>query len=62
VGTLHVVDLYIGIIALDAIASSVPPEKLTRLRAARKIILGLLLVTGLVLFLQRVRRTGWLPR
>ncbi|HKH98233.1 MAG TPA: hypothetical protein VJ999_03925 [Candidatus Sulfotelmatobacter sp.] len=36
------VDLYIGVIVLDAMAPSLPPEKRARVRAARKVILGLL--------------------
>jgi hypothetical protein len=49
-------DLYIGLIVLDAMASSVPPEKLGRLRTARKIVLGLLAASALVFALQLFRR------
>jgi hypothetical protein len=49
-------DLWIGLIVLDAMASSLPPEKLGRLRTARKVILVLLASSALVLILQIVRR------
>ncbi len=35
-------DLYIGLIVLDAMAPSIPAEKLGRLPVARKVILALL--------------------
>jgi hypothetical protein len=51
-----IVDLYIGLIILDTLASSVPPEKMGRLRTAKKIILGLLVISGIVLVVQLIRR------
>jgi hypothetical protein len=48
-------DLYVGLIVLDAMASSVPPEKLSRLRTARKIVLGLLAASALVFATQLLR-------
>jgi hypothetical protein len=51
-----IVDLYIGLIVLDSLASSVPPEKIRRLQMAKKVILGLLLASGIVLVLQLLRR------
>jgi hypothetical protein len=51
-----IVDLYIGLIVLDSLASSVPPEKTRRVQVTKKVILGLLLVSGIVLVLQLVRR------
>ena len=51
-----IVDLYIGLIVLDSLASSVPPEKIKRFQVTKKVILGLLLVSGIVLVLQLVRR------
>jgi hypothetical protein len=45
-------DLYLGLILLDAMAPSIPAEKLGRLRVARKIILALLVVSAIVLALQ----------
>ena len=49
-------DLYIGLIVLDAMAPSIPAEKLGRLRSARRVILALLVVSAIVLALQIVRR------
>jgi hypothetical protein len=51
-----IVDLYIGLIILDTLASSVPPEKIGRLRTAKKVILGLLVISGIVLVVQLIRR------
>jgi len=53
-------DLYIGLIVLDAMASSIRVEKLGRLRTARKVILALLVVSAIVLALQIARRQGWM--
>jgi uncharacterized membrane protein SirB2 len=55
-------DLYIGLIVLDAMALSAPGEKQARLRTARKIILFLLALCGVVLLGQLARRYGWLSR
>jgi len=55
-----IVDLYIGVIVLDAMAPSLPPEKRVRVRAARKVILGLLAVSVIVLAAQIARRYGWM--
>jgi len=54
------IDLWIGVIVLDAMAPSVPPEKLTRLRIVRKVTLGLLVVSVIVLAVQIARRIGWI--
>lgn len=54
-----VVDLYIGLVVLDAMAISLPQEKLPRLRAARKVIVALL-VAAIVLIIQVAHRLGWL--
>jgi hypothetical protein len=53
-------DLYIGLIVLDAMAPSIPAEKLGRLRSARRVILALLVVSAIVLALQIARRQGWM--
>jgi hypothetical protein len=53
-------DLYIGLIVLDAMAPSIPAEKLGRLRTARKVILALLVVSAIVLALLIARRQGWM--
>jgi hypothetical protein len=54
-------DLYIGLIVIDAMAPSIPAEKLGRLRVARKVILALLVVSAIVLLLQIARRQAWMP-
>lgn len=56
-----IVDLYIGIVVLDAMASSVPPEKLVRLRRARLVILGLLAASAIVLAVQLMHRYWMRP-
>jgi len=40
-------DLYIGLIVLDALAPSLPPQKLTRVKAAKKVVIGLLALTAI---------------
>jgi len=55
-------DLYIGLIVLDAMAASIPQQKLPRLRIARRVVLALLIVSGVVLAGQIARRCGWLGR
>jgi hypothetical protein len=50
------VDLYIGLILLETMAPSVPPEKLGRLKAARKAVIALLALSAVVLVFQVVRR------
>ena len=53
-------DLYIGLIVLDAMAPSIPAEKLGRLRTARRVILALLVASGIVLAVQIAHRLGWI--
>ena len=53
-------DLYIDLIVLDAMAPSIPAEKLGRLPVARKVIHALLVVSAIVLALQIARRRGWM--
>jgi hypothetical protein len=50
------VDLYIGLIVLDSLAGTVPTEKRERLAIVRKVILGLLALTGIVLVVQIMHR------
>jgi hypothetical protein len=50
------IDLYIGLIILDTLKESVPPEKQKRLAAARKVALALLAATAVVLIAQIIRR------
>ena len=54
------VDLWIGIVLLDMMATTVPPEKLPRLRAARKVVFALLVTSIVVLLAQIARRYGWI--
>lgn len=51
-----IVDLYIGIVVLDVMASSVPPEKLVRLRRTRLVILGLIAASAIMLTVQLAHR------
>jgi len=53
-------DLYIGLIVLDAMAPSIPSEKLGRLRMARKLVLALLVASAIVLAVQIAHRVGWI--
>jgi hypothetical protein len=39
-------DLYIGLIVLETLAPSLPPEKLARLKVAKKVVIGLLVLTA----------------
>jgi hypothetical protein len=50
------VDLYIGLVILDVMASSVPPHKLGRLRATRNVVIGLLAASVVIFAVQVVRR------
>jgi len=43
------VDLYIGLIILDLMAKSLPPEKQPRLARAKKMVIVLLALSGLAL-------------
>jgi len=55
-----VVDLFIGLLMLDLMSTTVPPEKLTRLRRVRTVVLSLLLVSAAVLAVQIARHYGWM--
>ena len=50
------VDLVLGLLFLDLVAPTLPPEKAGRVRVARRIVLGSLAVTAVVLVVQIVRR------
>ena len=54
------VDLYIGVILIDLISKSAPPEKLPRLRKARNVTLVLLGISILVLGIQVAREWEWI--
>ncbi len=55
-----VADLYIGVIVLDAMAPTLPPEKLPRVRTVRNVLLGLTAVGAVVFLLQMARHYGWI--
>jgi len=54
------IDLFVGALLLDLMTTSVPPEKLPRLRAARNVSLVLFGITVLVLLAQIAHRHGWI--
>jgi hypothetical protein len=54
------IDLFICAFMLDLMSTSVPPEKLPRLRMARNITLGLFGISMVVLLVQIARRHGWI--
>jgi hypothetical protein len=54
------IDLFIGALLLDLMTTSVPPEKLPRLRKARNISLIFFGICLLVLFEQIARQHGWI--
>jgi len=54
------IDLWMGVFLLDMMSTSVPAEKLPRLRAARRVILVLLAISIVVLLAQISRRYGWI--
>ncbi len=56
------VDLFIAAFMLDLMSTTVPPEKLPRLRIARNAILGLFGVSLIVLLVQLARSQGWIGR
>jgi hypothetical protein len=54
------IDLYVSVVLLDLMSTSLPPEKLPRLRTAKKVALACLAISLIVLALQFARRHGWL--
>jgi len=54
------IDLWMGVLLLDMMSTAVPPEKMPRLRAARRVVLALLAISIVVLFTQVARRYGWI--
>jgi len=54
------IDLWMGVFLLDMMSTTVSPEKLPRLRAARKVVLTLLAISIAVLLTQLARRYGWI--
>jgi hypothetical protein len=56
------IDLFVGALLLDLMTTSVPPEKLPRLRTARNVSWALLGVTVIVLLVQIAHRHNWIVR
>ena len=56
------IDLFVGALLLDLMTTSVPPEKLARLRTARNVSLALFGITLLVLLAQIAYHHGWIGR
>jgi hypothetical protein len=54
------IDLFIGAFLLDMMSTTVPPEKLPRLRKARNVTLALFALSIIVLCVQLARKHGWL--
>jgi hypothetical protein len=54
------IDLFIGAFLIDMMSTTVPPEKLPRLRKARNITLILFAISVVVLCAQFARRHGWI--
>lgn len=51
-----VVDLFVGLLLVDLMTTTVPPEKLPRVRMARNVTLGLLAISVIVLVIQLMHR------
>jgi hypothetical protein len=56
------IDLFIGAFLIDMMSTTVPPEKLPRLRKARNITLILFGISVVVLCAQIASRHGWIGR
>jgi hypothetical protein len=54
------IDLFVGAFLIDMMSTTVPPEKLPRLRKARNITLILFGISVVVMCLQLARRHGWI--
>ena len=54
------IDLYVGVLLIDLMSTSVPLEKLPRLRKVRKLALILLGIAVVVLGVQIARRYRWM--
>ena len=54
------IDLFVGALLLDLMTTSVPPEKLPRLRTARNVSLVLFGITLIVLLGQIAHQRHWI--
>ena len=52
------IDLYVGLIILEAMAPSLPAQKLKRVRLARNVVIALLIITMIAFFTVLMKR--WL--
>jgi len=50
------VDLYIGLIILDALVPSLPAEKVPRIKSAKKVIIVLLVLSAIALVVVLIKR------
>jgi hypothetical protein len=53
-------DLFVGAFLIDMMSTTVPAEKLPRLRKARNVTLILLGISVIVLLVQVARRHSWI--
>jgi hypothetical protein len=54
------IDLFVGAFLIDMMSTTVPPEKLPRLRRARNVMLILFGISVVVLGVQIARKYGWI--
>jgi hypothetical protein len=54
------IDLFVGALLIDMMSTTVPPEKLARLRRARNVMLILFGISVVVLGVQVARKYGWI--
>jgi len=54
------IDLLVGVILIGLMSTTVPPEKLPRLRKARNLAWMLFGISVVVLCIQYARQRGWL--
>lgn len=54
------IDLFVGALLVDLMSSTVPPDKLARLRKARNVLLILFGISFVVLCMQIAHRHGWI--
>jgi hypothetical protein len=54
------IDLFVGAFLIDMMSTTVPPEKLLRLRKARNVTLILFGISLVVLGVQLARTHGWI--
>jgi hypothetical protein len=55
------VDLYIGLVVLDALVPSLPAEKVPRIKSAKKVIIVLLVLSAIALLVVLIKRWSVQP-